>query len=471
MKQRTLVREASTSGKSLHTGQEVRLTLRPAAAGTGLIFRRVDLYGKPDIKPSVELVTELVRSTDISSGHAKVHTVEHVLSALAGCGVDNAVIEMDASEPPILDGSARGFVKLIDEAGIVEQEAEREVWALAEPVSVQQGNRSIIALPHKGLRITCTSTDDRGIHTQHLSIDIDPDVYRRDIAHARTFTIYEDIEQLVKLGKIRGGSLDSAIVIKGDKIISKEPLRYADEFVRHKILDIIGDLVLLGVPLQAHIIAVRTGHALNFELSKALRAKYVALKAAAEQAAAAPTPPKAPKPPATAADGTPVQAQAPVVLKPGDRAMDIRRIMDLAPHAYPMVLLDRILDITPEGELIAVKNVTYNEPFFPGHFPGRPVMPGVLQLEAMAQAAGILFVTTVKSEKPPVAFFMSADKVKFRAPVTPGDQLEIRVKLTRIRNGVTATAAGQCLVNGKVVSSAEMMFTMASGGETAEAGA
>ena len=212
-----------------------------------------------EIKPLASSVSELIRSTTITNGNAKIHTIEHVLSALRGCGIDNAVIELDASEPPILDGSARPFANLALEAEPFDQEEERSILPCVNPVSVTSGNRSMIALPYDGFRVTCTSADDRGSHAQHLSIEIDPETYLAQIAPARTFTVYEDIEELLKLGKIRGGSLDSAIVIKGDKILSKEPLRFDDEFVRHKILDIVGDLSLLGKFMKAHIIAVRPG--------------------------------------------------------------------------------------------------------------------------------------------------------------------------------------------------------------------
>ena len=218
----------------------------------------------------MDFVTDLVRATTIQDGHAKVHTVEHVLSALHGCGVDNVMIEMNASEAPIMDGSAKPYVNLILEGEPVEQDKEREYFTLETPISVTKGDSSIIALPCDELKISCTSADDRGIHTQHLSLSIDPDVYITQIAAARTFTIYEDIEELLKLGKIKGGSLDCAVVIKGDKILSKEPLRFKDEFVRHKILDIIGDIMLLGMPLKAHIVATRPGHAINAQLTKAL---------------------------------------------------------------------------------------------------------------------------------------------------------------------------------------------------------
>jgi UDP-3-O-[3-hydroxymyristoyl] N-acetylglucosamine deacetylase/3-hydroxyacyl-[acyl-carrier-protein] dehydratase len=396
----------------------------------------MDLHGHPELKPRIDQVTDLVRATTIQVGHAKLHTVEHVLSALSGYGIDNLLIEINASEPPIMDGSARPFVQLIQSGEPVEQDAEREYFALTETVSFARGNSSIIALPYDGLKITCTSADDRGIHTQHLSLVIDPEVYASQVAAARTFTVYEDIEELIKLGKIKGGSLDCAVVIKGDKIISKEPLRFADEFVRHKILDIIGDIVLLGVPLKAHIVATRPGHAVNAELTKALFEKYDAWKKGGKKVA---------KP-------APVKAEIAT-----ETTLDIRRVLDLLPHRYPFVMIDRVVEMK-ELELVAIKNVTINEPFFQGHYPGNPVMPGVLQIEAMAQAAGILLLRQ-KDKDGKTALFMSCDKVKWRKPVRPGDQLLIKVKLTKVR-GAIACAEGECSVNGQAVSSADLMFAI-----------
>jgi len=434
MKQRTLLREVSIKGNALHTGDAVHLTFKPAPVNHGIVFRRVDLHGHPELKPRVDQITDLVRATTIQVGHAKLHTVEHVLSALHGCGIDNVLIEIDASEPPIMDGSARPFVQLIQQGEPVEQDAEREYFALTETVSVARGNSSIIALPYDGLKITCTSADDRGIHTQHLSLVIDPEIYTAQVAAARTFTIYEDIEELIKLGKIKGGSLDCAVVIKGDKIISKEPLRFADEFVRHKILDIIGDILLLGVPLKAHIVATRPGHAVNAELTKILFEKYENWK-------------KGGKKPAK-----PVAAKAEIAT---ETTLDIRRVLDTLPHRYPFVMIDRVVELS-ELELVAIKNVTINEPYFQGHYPGNPVMPGVLQVEAIAQAAGILMIRRITMEGK-TALLMSCDKVKWRKPVRPGDQLSIKVKLTKVRSSI-ACAEGECSVNGQVVCSAELMF-------------
>jgi UDP-3-O-[3-hydroxymyristoyl] N-acetylglucosamine deacetylase/3-hydroxyacyl-[acyl-carrier-protein] dehydratase len=441
MKQRTLARDVSIKGSALHTGDAVTLTMKPAPAGHGIVFKRMDIHGTPEVRPRVDQVTDLVRATTIQTGHAKIHTVEHVLSALHGCGIDNVMIEMDASEPPIMDGSARPFVNMILQGEPVEQDKERIYFELDAPISVARGNSSIIALPADELKISCTSADDRGIHTQHLSLTIDPEVYQTQIAAARTFTIYEDIEELLKLGKIRGGSLDCAVVIRGDKIISKEPLRFKDEFVRHKILDIVGDVLLLGLPLKAHIVATRPGHAINAELTKVLFAK---LQERQQNGGAA----KKKEKPA-----------APSVVVETESWLDIRRILDLLPHRYPFLMVDRVIEIKGEDELVALKNVSINEPYFQGHYPGNPVMPGVLQIEAMAQAAGILMLRKISTEGR-TALFMSCDKAKFRRAVRPGDQMIINVKLTKTRGLKLGVAEVTCTVNGQTTSSAELMFAV-----------
>jgi len=442
MKQRTIHHEVSISGKALHTGEEVTLTLKPAPEDHGVVFRRVDLYGKPEIRPVSNLVTDVVRQTTIESGHTKLHTIEHVLSALNGCAIDNVIVELNSSEPPILDGSARDLVNLILQAEPMEQGKEREYFVLEDTVSVTEGNRSIIALPYDGFKITCTSADDRGLHSQHLSIDIDPESYITQIASARTFVVYEDIEPLIKLGKIRGGSLDSAVVLKGNKILTKEPLRFQDEFVRHKILDIIGDLTLLGKPVKAHIVAALPGHKINAKLTE----KLFSMIHSPEVGKSKPRPAKKKPSPGT-------------VVLPHESELDIQRILDTVPHRYPFVMIDRVISFPNDNEIRAIKNVTINEPYFTGHFPGRPVMPGVMQLEAMAQAAGILMLKRTGKQNV-IAFFMSADKVKFRKPVEPGDQIEILVKLVKQRGDTLAIAEGRCIVAGSVVSSADLMFSI-----------
>lgn len=439
MKQRTLARQVSIKGSALHTGDAVTLTMKPAPVDHGIVFKRLDLHGSPELRPRVDQVTDLVRATTIQVGHAKIHTVEHVLSALHGCGIDNVMIEMDASEPPIMDGSARPFVNMILQGEAVEQESDREYFELDAPVSVTRGNSSIIALPSDTLKISCTSADDRGIHTQHLSLTIDPEVYQSQIAAARTFTIYEDIEELLKLGKIRGGSLDCAVVIRGDKIISKEPLRFKDEFVRHKILDIIGDVLLLGMPLKAHIVATRPGHAINAELTRILFDKLQERKKTGSKKKE--------------------KAPGPSMVLATETSLDVRRILDTLPHRYPFIMIDRVVEFKSTDELVALKNVTINEPYFQGHYPGNPVMPGVLQIEAMAQAAGILMLRKITTEGK-TALFMSCDKVKFRKAVRPGDQLLINVRMTKNRGGKIGVAEGECTVNGQTVSSAELMFAV-----------
>ena len=430
------------SGKSLHTGEEVTLTLKPAEANTGIVFRRVDLYQKPEIMASIENIGELVRCTTISNGHITIHTIEHLLSALSGLGVDNVIAELNASEPPIMDGSAKFFVNLILQAEPVVLDEDREFIELQEPISITNGNRSIIALPYDGFKITCTSADDRCVYTQHMSIEINPEIYMSEIAPSRTFVMYDDIADLIKLGKIKGGNIDSAIIIKGNQLISKEPLRFKDEFVRHKILDIVGDLALLGKPIKAHIIAVRTGHALNAELTKAIMVNV------SKRGSAKKTEKKTPAGP----------------LAMHETQLDIQNILNLLPHRYPFVMVDRVVEFISEDELRAIKNVTINEQYFQGHFPGQPVMPGVMQLESMAQAAGIMMMRKANVANK-IAYFMSCDRVKFRRAVMPGDQLEIHVKLVKSRGERIAVADCECKVDGKVVSSAELMFTIMDGQE------
>ncbi len=439
LKQRTLSQEVSVQGVSLHTGEEVELTLKPAPANTGIVFKRIDLPESPEVRAHYELIGDLLRNTTLVSGHAKVHTVEHVVSALRGMDIDNAIVELNASEPPILDGSAKQYVDLIEKATPIEQETERKTFKLAETINVEFEGKSMIALPYDGFKITCTFADERGKYTQYLSIDIDHEVYQRQIAPARTFTFYEDIEALIKAGKIKGGSLDSAIVIKEDKIMAKEPLRFEDEFVRHKILDIVGDLSLLGMPIKAHIIATKPGHAINSELTKKL--------GELAQSTTKPIAKQAPKP-----------AEAAPAITDG-AVMDIQAILDFLPHRYPFLLVDRVIGID-ENTITAIKNVTINEPFFVGHFPAEPVMPGVLQVEAMAQVAGILLLNKI-NDAGRIAYFMSCDKVKFRKKVIPGDQIRIECELKKLRGNKLGQAYAECKVNDEVVSSAELMFTLA----------
>lgn len=426
--QQTLAKSASLTGSSLHTGQDVTLTLHPAPAGHGFKFRRTDLPDQPTIDARVDLVKQVERATTIGDGAVKVQTVEHVLSALVGMGVDNAIIEMNANEPPIGDGSARPYVELIKQAGIVEQGVARAVYEVTEVIHLETKNGSLMTIvPDSKFRVSCTQAGPEGRFTQFYSTEITPAIYEKEIAHARTFVFYEDVKPLLDKGLIKGGSLENAVVVRGESVLSKEPMRYPEEFARHKILDIVGDLALFGRPIRGHVIAVRPGHGPNTELAKKLADKYAKALAMV--------------PPATTPTGD---------------ILDVNAVIKLLPHRYPFLLVDRIISQEGETRCVGVKAVTINEWYFQGHFPGHPVMPGVLQLEAMAQVGSILLMQALGLSGN-IGYFMSADSVKFRKPVVPGDTIFIEVEITQRKRAVVK-AKGRCLVNNEVTSEAEMMF-------------
>ncbi len=275
LQQQTLAKPVSFSGVGLHSGNKVSMTLLPAPASTGIIFRRVDLESRFEIPAQVKYVTDTSRSTTIAKGKVKVQTIEHVLASLAGFGITNAIIEVDSNEPPIADGSSRRCCRMVDEAGIEIQGERVKPIAITDAIEYTNGETVMSALPYDGFKISCTSSDKAGRFTQFFSIDLTVDSWEKEIAHARTFCFYEEIEFLIKNGLIRGGSLENAIVIREDAVLTTEPMRYREEFVRHKILDIIGDLSLVGVPLRCHIVAIKPGHAANCELAKLILQKDV----------------------------------------------------------------------------------------------------------------------------------------------------------------------------------------------------
>jgi UDP-3-O-[3-hydroxymyristoyl] N-acetylglucosamine deacetylase / 3-hydroxyacyl-[acyl-carrier-protein] dehydratase len=426
-KQRTLATSASLTGTALHTGEKVTLTLHPAPVGHGFKFKRTDLPDQPILEAKVANVKTVERATTIVEGAVRIHTVEHVLSALSGMGVDNALIEMDANEPPIGDGSAAPYLVTIKQAGIVEQDAPRSFFEPKEPITIELGESIITIIPDSKLRISCTQVGPEGRFTQYLSAEITPEYYEKEIAPARTFVFYEDVKPLMDKGLIKGGSLENAVVARGDSVLSKEPLRFPDEFVRHKILDIIGDLTLAGKRLRGHIVAVKPGHGPNAELAKALVKRHT------EYLAMAPRP---------------VPAEAGV--------LDINEIMRILPHRFPFLMVDRIIEVQEDTRAVGVKAVTINEPYFVGHFPGHPVMPGVLQVEAMAQVASIVMMRKPENVGK-IGYFMSADGVKFRKPVFPGDTLFIHCEMISAKKRL-GKAACKCLVNGEVVSEGELLF-------------
>ena len=447
LQQQTLAKPASFSGIGLHSGNKVSMTLLPAPPNSGIIFRRVDLDSRAEIPAQVGNVAETDRSTTLSRGNAKVQTVEHVLAALYGFGVTNAVVELDSSEPPVADGSARQFCKMIREAGIEAQAERIEPIQVTAPIEYTHNGTVISAFPHDGFKITCTSSDKGGRFTQFFSVELTPETWESEIAQARTFCFYEEIEYLIKNGLIRGGSLENAIVIRDDAVLTAEPMRYREEFVRHKILDIIGDLSLVGAPLRGHIVAVKPGHAANCGL-----ARRILQQARRPLVAAQSFSPPGDKPVKQSTEPNPSQVSDEITAP-----LDSEQIMQILPHRYPFLMVDRVTRIDGT-QITAEKNVTINEPYFQGHFPGHPIMPGVLQLEAMAQVAGILTLKQADNAGK-IAYFMAANKVKWRKPVKPGDVLQIDIELLRAR-GKVAKAKGICTVRGEVVSEAEITFTL-----------
>jgi len=448
LQQQTLAKPASFSGIGLHSGNKVEMTLLPAPPNSGITFRRVDLDSRAEIPAQVGNVAETDRSTTISKGNTKVQTVEHVLAALYGFGITNAVVELNASEPPVADGSARQFCKMIHASGIEAQAERVEPITVTDPIEYTHNGTVISAFPHDGFKVTCTSSDKGGRFTQFFSVELTPESWESEIAQARTFCFYEEIEYLIKNGLIRGGSLENAIVIRDDAVLTTEPMRYREEFVRHKILDIIGDLSLVGSPVHGHIVAVKPGHAANCGLARRILQQAQRPRVAAQSFS----------PPDEKPAKQPIQPEPSQVSEETTAPLDAEQIMQILPHRYPFLMVDRVTQIDG-NQITAEKNVTINEPYFQGHFPGHPIMPGVLQLEAMAQVAGILTLKQADNAGK-IAYFMSAEKVKWRKPVKPGDVLQIDIELLRAR-GKVAKARGVCTVRGDVVSEAEITFSLA----------
>jgi len=420
-RQNTIAASREAEGTGLHTGTAVRMRLLPAPVGTGVVFRRTDLPGSPEIQAVVSNVVGTDRGTTLGAGEARVHTVEHVLAAVAALGVDNLVVELDAHEPPAGDGSARLFHDLLSGAGIEQQDAPARVLEVDEAFSVaDKGGASYVVAPSDHYRVSTTiEFPHRLIGRQYGSFRVEPQAFAAEVASARTFGFLQEVEALRGRGLAQGGSVDNAVVLTEDGLLDGVELRFPDEFVRHKTLDVVGDLALVGARLSAHVVAERPGHRGNVAVAKELVAR----------------------------------AEKKALSRP---VLSIEQIMQYLPHRYPFLLVDRVVEFEERKRIVGLKNVTINEPFFVGHFPGRPVMPGVLIIEAMAQVGGLLVLEQMENLEDKIVYFMSVDNVKWRRPVTPGDQIRFEVEVLQIR-GATCRMKGVGRVDGNVVAEAEMM--------------
>ncbi len=434
-KQKTIAEPISFSGVGLHTGSLTTVTFRPAPANAGIVFWRVDLPEKPAIPADIDHVVDVSRGTTIGVGEARVHTVEHAMAAMMGLGIDNLYIEIDADEIPNGDGSALPVYNTLSKAGVVEQDADRNYIVVDRPVYYRQDDVTLNVLPSDDLKITLTiSYDHVAIGTQYASFTITGDTFKDQIAPARTFCFLREVKMLQDAGLIRGGSLESAVVIGDDTILNDE-LRFPDEMVRHKILDLLGDTYLLGRPLKGHIVGVKSGHEKNVMFSKQIKKVYF-----------------------NGHDLPPLKDYkiSSMRQKP---ALDVNKIMKILPHRYPFLLVDRILSFEPWKHVTGIKNVTVNEPFFQGHWPDVPVMPGVLIIEAMAQVSSVLTFTAQGEPNGQLAFFMGVEKAKFRRTVVPGDQLVIEAEMMHWRHNAYKVKA-VAMVDGAVAAEAIMSFSV-----------
>ena len=415
MSRRTLARPVVLEGTGLHLGVPCRVTFQPATSKQGVVFRRVDCPGQPRIHAHVSEVSGSERRTQLGKGDHAIHTVEHVLAAVSGLNIDDVTIDMDGPEPPILDGSAAPFVAALAEAGVASIAGEPEFLDLSEPVRIIDGASVYEAYPADQLELDVTIEFPHPlIGRQSRKFTITEDAFVSDLARARTFGFVHEVDALREKGLIRGASLENAIVLGDDDVLSGD-LRWNDEFVRHKAMDCVGDLALAGARVRARIVALKPSHR-----------------------------------------GTVTLVREMVKAGRKEKGMyTIEEIMKVLPHRYPFLLVDRIIEIEEKKRIVGLKNVTINEPFFQGHFPGHPIMPGVLIIEAMAQVGGMLLLGSVSDPETKVVYFMSLDNVKFRRPVKPGDQLRFELDVTQLR-GTVCKMRGVGKVDGEVVVEADM---------------
>jgi UDP-3-O-[3-hydroxymyristoyl] N-acetylglucosamine deacetylase/3-hydroxyacyl-[acyl-carrier-protein] dehydratase len=425
MRQTTIKGTERVKGVGLHTGVPSAITFKPAEAGAGVFFERADIDGKPRVHSTLENVIGHSRGTTIAENGTEVHTVEHLLAATTGLGIDNLLVEIDGPEPPACDGSSAVFAEALESCKTVELDAERRFVAPNEPVFYRHNNAEMTLVPEDDLRISFTIKFNHPVlKSQFKSFQVgDRGAFINEIAPARTFALESEIDMLRESGLIKGGTLENAVVIGSDGVINPEGLRFEDEPVRHKILDLLGDLALLGFKLKGHLIAIRSGHSTNVGMFKRLLMVMEERKNRYETV---------------------------------NPVFDVKQIMNLMPHRYPFLLVDRITEVVPDEYAIGIKNVTYNEPFFGGHFPGEPVMPGVLIIEAMAQVGGVMLMSVLEDPQDKLVYFVSIDKVKFRRPVVPGDQIVFKLTPIYFKRGM-AKMRGEAIVAGQLVAEGELV--------------
>ena len=449
--QNTINEEIGTEGIGLHTGLKSVITFKPAPENSGINFKRTDVKNCPLIPANIENVIDIARATVIAKDNNRIHTVEHVLSAVMGLGIDNIIIELTSKEPPIMDGSAEPFVKLLKKVGLKKQKSFKNEIVIDKVVSYKNEKKGIElhVLPSPSFRITFIS--DYNVNTigaQSFTFDFSEDNFIEDIAPARTFCLFSEIMTLKELGLIKGGSTDNALVfidkeIKNNElskickifktnsdiaigkngILNNTKLRFRNEPVRHKILDLIGDLALLGKQVKGHVIATKSGHEANVEFAKKIKKTF---------------------------DNE---------IKSNTLSFDIHDILKIMPHRYPFLLIDKIIDLQPGKIVRAVKNITISEPFYNGHFPGEPIMPGVLILESIAQAGGFLLLNSIKKPQDKLVYFTAVKNARFKKAVIPGDQLKLVVKLLKFKLG-TCKIDGSAYVGNELVTTTEIMATV-----------
>jgi UDP-3-O-[3-hydroxymyristoyl] N-acetylglucosamine deacetylase/3-hydroxyacyl-[acyl-carrier-protein] dehydratase len=434
MEQKTIKKPIELSGIGLHTGAHVNLKFKPAPTNTGINFIRVDVKESPMIKGSIQHILDQDRSprrTSVGNGSVEVHTIEHLMAALWALGIDNILVEIDGPELPGLDGSAMSFVETLKRSGLESQSAPKKIYQVRFPIWMEQDGAMIMVLPDNQFRVSYTLNYDHPLlKAQYLSFTLDENTFEKEIASSRTFCLEMEVSELREKGLGKGANYENTIVV-GKKGVIDNNLRFDDEFARHKILDLLGDLYLLGYTIKGHIIAMRSGHPLNIKLVDKIDIQREKFQASGIKA---------------------------VYVETGGGVLDSSDIQKILPHRYPFLLVDKIIELEPDKRAVGIKNVTMNEEFFTGHFPGRPVMPGVLIIEAMAQVAGVLMLNK-KENVGKIAYFMSLDNAKFRKTVLPGDQLRLEVEVIKLKSK-TGQVHTKALVDSQVVSEADLMFAL-----------